>query len=144
MKPPLRNRSLAVSYPCGRLSPYVNKNTPAGFARVLHRAKGDSPLAPEILARAKTAREKLTDYAVKHARSQLRAAGIRRPADREALLATHLDGQSTAEPEPRLCACGCGHPIPAESRRGRAQKYLNETHPQASAAPRAAAHPLAR
>jgi hypothetical protein len=37
------------------------------------------------------ARDRLADYAVEHARSTLRAQGIRPPIDREALLATYID-----------------------------------------------------
>jgi hypothetical protein len=39
----------------------------------------------------KTARTKLARYAIRHARAQLRAAGIRPPTDREALLAAYLE-----------------------------------------------------
>jgi hypothetical protein len=58
---------------------------------------------------------------------QLHAAGIPRPPDREALLATYLERQSTPNPEPQLCACGCGEPVPAGTR-GRPRKYIDETH----------------
>ena len=78
--------------------------------------------------RAIEARAKLTAYAVRHARAQLRAASIRRPPDREALLAAYLDRQRAPEPEPQLCECGCGQPIAAASRRGRTRKYIDETH----------------
>ena len=57
------------------------------------------------------ARAKLADYTLALARAQLREHGIRRPPDREALLAAYLDWQRAPEPEPRLCACGCGQPI---------------------------------
>jgi hypothetical protein len=76
---------------------------------------------------SKTARAKLTDHAVKHARAQLLAAGIPRAPDREALLATLLDRQTTPGPQPQLCGCGCGEPVPAGTR-GRPRKYLNDTH----------------
>jgi hypothetical protein len=75
-----------------------------------------------------TARAKLTDHAVKHARARLRALGVRRPADREALLATLLDRQTAPDPEPQLCACGCGRPIPTDEGRGRPRKYIDEAH----------------
>ena len=50
------------------------------------------------------ARAKLADYTLALARAQLREHGIRRPPDREALLAAYLDWQRAPEPEPRLCA----------------------------------------
>ena len=79
-------------------------------------------------ARAIEARAKLTAYTLALARAQLRAAGIPRPPDREALLATYRDRQSTRVPaEPQLCACGCGEPVPAGTR-GRPRKYVDETH----------------
>ena len=78
-------------------------------------------------ARAIEARAKLTAYTLALARAQLRAACIRRPPDREALLATYLDRQTAQDPEPRLCACGCGQPLPAGTR-GRPRKYIDEAH----------------
>jgi hypothetical protein len=63
----------------------------------------------------------------KHARAELRDAGIPRPPDHEALLATYLDRQRAVISQPRLCACGCGHPVPAGTR-GRPRKYIDETH----------------
>jgi hypothetical protein len=89
--------------------------------RTVERALAGQPVG-------KTARAKLTDHAVKHARAQLRAAGIPRPPDREALLAAVLDRQIAPDPEPQLCACGCGQPIPTERRRGQPRKYIGETH----------------
>jgi hypothetical protein len=88
--------------------------------RTVKRALAGQPVG-------KTARTKLTDHAVKHARAQLRATGIPRPPDREALLATVLDRQRTPDPELRLCACECGEPVPAGAR-GRPRKYVDETH----------------
>ena len=85
------------------------------------RARAGQPVSAET-------QQKLTRYVLYRARVQLRAAGIPRPPDHEALLAAYLDRQSTPDPEPQLCACGCGQPIPAESRRGRARKYIDETH----------------
>jgi hypothetical protein len=79
--------------------------------------------------RARAARAKLTAYPIRHARAQLRAAGIHRPHDHQALLATHLNRPTDlAPPEPRLCACGCGQPIPGDGRRGRPRKYIDEAH----------------
>jgi hypothetical protein len=73
----------------------------------------------------KTARAKLTEYAIKHARAQLRAAGIRPPTDHEALLAAYLDRQTEPDPEPHLCACGCGRPV-RRGRRGPAAKWHSD------------------
>jgi hypothetical protein len=86
------------------------------------------PVSPEPIG--KTARAKLAAYAVAHARAQLRNAGIPRPPDHKALLAVYLeqlDRQATPDPESRLCACGCGQPVPA-ARRGRPRRYIDETH----------------
>ena len=55
-------------------------------------------------------------------------AGYRPPTDREALLATYLEWQTTPDPAPRLCACGCGQPIIECASRGRPRKYSDETH----------------
>jgi hypothetical protein len=79
----------------------------------------------------KAARAKLTAFAIKHARSELRAAGIRPPADHEALLATYLDrqpAQTAAEDPDPLCACGCGQPVAVGRGRGRPRRYIDETH----------------
>jgi hypothetical protein len=73
----------------------------------------------------KTARAKLSAYAIRHARVQLRKAGIRPPADPEALLAASVDRQSGPAPEPQLCACGCGQPI-KRGRRGPASKWHSD------------------
>jgi len=78
--------------------------------------------------RAIEARAKLAAYAQRYARARLRAAGIPRPPDREAQLATYHHQQRAPEPESRLCACPCGQPIPTENRRGRPRKYIDETH----------------
>jgi hypothetical protein len=77
--------------------------------------------------RAREARAKLTAFAIRHARAQLRAHGTRPPADPEALLATYLKQQRAPGPEPRLCACGCGQPVPAATR-GRPRRYIDDTH----------------
>jgi hypothetical protein len=81
-------------------------------------------------ARANAVRAKLTAYAIKHVRAQLRQAGIRPPTDHEALLAAYLERQSrrAVAREPELCACGCGQPIPGDQRRGQPRKYIDETH----------------
>jgi len=101
--------------------PVAQTATGAGVSeRTVQRARAGQPVG-------KTARAKLTDHAVKHARAQLRAAGIRRPPDREALLATYLDRQSAPEAKPQLCACRCGQPVPGGTR-GRPRKYIDETH----------------
>jgi hypothetical protein len=71
--------------------------------------------------------ETVTDHAIKHARAQLQAARIPRPADPEALLATYLNLQRSLGPVAQLCACGCGQPAPT-STRGRPRKYIDETH----------------
>ncbi|PZR67700.1 MAG: hypothetical protein DLM63_06010 [Solirubrobacterales bacterium] len=79
-------------------------------------------------ARTVEARSKLTDYTVKHARSQLRTAGIRPPIDHEALLATYLERLNGSEPTPPdrdtqittetpICP-GCDQPIVKRGRRG--------------------------
>ena len=73
-------------------------------------------------------RDQLTDHAMRHARAQLRAAGTPRPPDHEALLATYVDRQRAPDPEPQLCTCGCGQPIPTDERRGQPRKYIDETH----------------
>lgn len=76
----------------------------------------------------KDTRAKLTAYAIKHARVQLRGAGIRPPIDPEALLAAYLDRQpgraDAGEPE-LLCACGCGRPV-KRGRRGPPSKWYSE------------------
>jgi len=51
-------------------------------------------------SRSATVRAKLTAYAIRHARTQLRAAGIRPPTNHEALLAAHLDQQLAPRPQP--------------------------------------------
>ncbi|MGH2842649.1 MAG: hypothetical protein ACRDKL_03560 [Solirubrobacteraceae bacterium] len=75
----------------------------------------------------KTARAKLTEHAIRHARGWFRAAGIRPPADPEALLATYLNRQSTPAPAsgPPPCACGCGQPV-KRSLRGRPAKWHSD------------------
>jgi hypothetical protein len=87
--------------------------------RTVERARAGKPIG-------KTARAKLTAYAIAHARAQLRAAGTPRPPDPEALLATCLDHQQGAPgPEPRLCACGCGRPV-KRGDRGRPAKWHSD------------------
>ena len=81
-------------------------------------------------ARAKQARANLADHAVKHARAQLRAAGIRRPPDREALLAAYLHHVDKPEPAPAdaqtpICP-GCGQPITRRGRRGPAPEWCSD------------------
>ena len=90
-----------------RMLPVAQTATGARVSgRTVQRARAGQTLRRD-------ARAKLTDHAVKHARAQLRTAGIRRPPDHEALLAAYLDWQSAPALEPRLCACGCGEPVPA-------------------------------
>ena len=73
----------------------------------------------------KDTRAKLTAYAIKHARRQLRAAGIRPPTDPEALLATYHNRRNARTPEPGPCACGCGRPV-KRVRRGPAAKWHSD------------------
>jgi hypothetical protein len=61
-----------------------------------------------------------------HARAQLRRAGIRPPADHEALLAAYLELLKTADPE--VFACERGKPPPTANRPGPPRKYIDETH----------------
>jgi hypothetical protein len=63
--------------------------------------------------------------AIKHARDQLRKAGIRPPTDNEALLAASIDRQSDPAADPCLCACGCGQPA-RRGRRGPASKWHSD------------------
>jgi hypothetical protein len=77
---------------------------------------------------SKTARAKLTAHTIAHARSQLRAAGTHRPHDHQGLLAAYLNQQTRRDPTPRVCACGCGQPVPGGGRRGRPRKYIDEAH----------------
>jgi hypothetical protein len=86
--------------------------------RTVKRARGGQSVG-------KAARAALTAYATRHARSELRAAGIRPPADHEALLATYLDRHTHPAPEPQLCACGCGQQIPPQ-RRGRRRTWHSD------------------
>jgi hypothetical protein len=87
--------------------------------RTVERARAGQPIG-------KTARGLLTDHAIKHARAELQAAGIPRPSDHEALLATYLNHQQNAPgPAPRLCACGCGQPV-KHGRRGPAGKWHSD------------------
>jgi hypothetical protein len=71
-------------------------------------------------ARTVDVRAKLIGSAVERARAELRTRGAKvYGVTREALLATYLHAvaqePSPGEPE-RLCACGCGQPIPAATR----------------------------
>jgi hypothetical protein len=99
---------------------------PGWWPRTVERARAGKLTGNT--ARAKTVYAKLTAYAVKHARAQLRAAGIRPATDHEALLATYLNHQNAPAPQappPRLCA-GCGQPI-QRGRRGPAPKWHSDT-----------------
>ena len=83
-------------------------------------------------ARTVDARAKLIAWAVQRARAELRPRGAKvYGVTPEALLATYLDaaakGSSRSEDQ-RLCACGCGQPIPIAKRRGQPRKYIDETH----------------
>ena len=99
---------------------YFAKRPPDGARlRAIHSSRCH---ASGLAARGSYAPANVSDHAVKHARPRLRALGVRRPADREALLATYLDRQRGSDPEPELCECGCGKPV-----QGR-RKYVNDNH----------------
>jgi hypothetical protein len=79
------------------------------------------------------ARNKLTACAIKHARAQLRAAGIRPPIDPEAVLAAYLDRERAIVSEPLLCGCGCRQLVTGRRR------YVDQAHRQAAYRQRKAA-----
>jgi FixJ family two-component response regulator len=65
-----------------RTLPIKQTATGAGISeRTVKRARAGQSVSKKV-------REKLADYVTRQARGQLRAAGIRPPIDREALLAT--------------------------------------------------------
>ena len=103
----------------------------------LLRAKRSSRLAPRSspAPRPRARSSPTTPSSTRAPSSAPPASGARQTAKR-------YSPPQSADPEPQLCACGCGHPIPAESRRGRARKYVSETH-RKRAQRRSAGHSLA-
>ena len=87
-------------------------------ARTVKRSRAGQPVG-------KTAKAKLTDQALRHARAELRKHAIPRPTDHEAPLAIYLERQTAPKPQPRLCACGCGQPV-RRRRRGPAGKWHSD------------------
>jgi hypothetical protein len=75
--------------------------------------------------RAVATRKNIADYLHKYTGAQLRAAGIRPPTDHEALLAAYLNRDAARDPEPQLCACGCGQPV-RRGLRGPAAKWHSD------------------
>ncbi len=115
----LRDALCALLEPVDKTAKGAHVSTPT-----VKRARAGQPISAET-------QQKLNRYVLYRAGAQLKRAGIienSRLMSDEALLATYLDRSSEPAPEePRLCACGCGEPLPAGTR-GRPRKYIDETH----------------